>query len=97
MSTPRIGLVGASDDLLGQLEPLVRDGKADADPAPFDDPMSLYEDDPAVRAAKWLQGIWRGRGSFSPSSWRLTRQDWLRHRRHDIALHGITDLQKALR
>lgn len=72
VSTPRIGLVGATDDLLGQLQPLVRDGKATADPAPFDDPMSLYEQDPAVRVHKWLQGVWRGRGSVTPESWRLS-------------------------
>lgn len=72
VSTPRIGLVGATDDLLGQLQPLVRDGKATADPAPFDDPMSLYEEDPAVRVHKWLQGVWRGRGSVTPESWRLS-------------------------
>lgn len=72
VSTPRIGLVGATDDLLGQLQPLVRDGKATADPAPFDDPMSLYEEDPAVRVHKWLLGVWRGRGSVTPESWRLS-------------------------
>ena len=34
--------------------------------------MSLYEDDPAVRVAKWVQAIWRGRCSFTPGSWRLS-------------------------
>jgi len=72
VSTPRIGLVGATDDLLGQLQPLVRDGKATADPAPFDDPMSLSEEDPAVRVHEWFQGVWRGRGSVIPESWRLS-------------------------
>lgn len=72
VSTPRIELLGATDDLLAQLQPLVRDGKATADPAPYDDPMSLYEEDPVVRVQKWLQGVWRGRGSASPNSWRLS-------------------------
>ncbi len=71
VSTPRIELVGATDELLEQLQPLVRDGKANADPAPYDDPISLYEEDPAVRVHKWLQGIWRGRGHAAPGSWRL--------------------------
>ncbi len=34
--------------------------------------MSLYEEDPAVRVHKWLQGVWRGRGSVTPESWRLS-------------------------
>lgn len=33
--------------------------------------MSLYEEDPDVRVRKWLQGIWRGRGSVTPEFWRL--------------------------
>ena len=43
VATPLIELRGASDDLLQGLVPLVRAGQADADPPPFDDPMSLYE------------------------------------------------------
>ncbi|GBF07853.1 GCN5-related N-acetyltransferase [Deinococcus aerius] len=39
-------------------------------PDPFDDPMSLYEDNP-LRERKWLQAIWRGRGTVRPESWRL--------------------------
>jgi RimJ/RimL family protein N-acetyltransferase len=69
--TPRIELAAATDDLLGRLEPVVREGKATAEPAPFDDPMSLYEDDPDVRVQRWLQGVWRGRGSVAPDFWRL--------------------------
>lgn len=66
-----IELVGASDERLGELEHVVRAGRASADPAPFDDPMSLYEEDPDVRVRRWLQGIWRGRGSVTPEFWRL--------------------------
>lgn len=71
VTTPRLTLRGASDDLLAELVPLVRAGEAGADPAPFDDPMSLYEADPELRVQRWLQGIWRGRGSVSADFWRL--------------------------
>jgi RimJ/RimL family protein N-acetyltransferase len=71
VSTPRIELVGATDDLLGELQHVVRAGRAVSDPAPFDDPMSLYEEDPDVRVRKWLQGVWRGRGSVTADFWRL--------------------------
>lgn len=64
-------MVGATDALLEQLAPLVHDGKAVAEPAPYDDPMSLYEADPDERVIRWLQGIWRGRGTVSPAFWRL--------------------------
>lgn len=33
--------------------------------------MSLYEPDADLRLAKWMQGIWRGRGALSAQSWRL--------------------------
>lgn len=69
VTTPRLELRGATDDLLAELAPLVRSSKAAAHPAPYDDPMSLYEADPARRVAGWLQGIWRGRGRSDP--WRL--------------------------
>lgn len=69
--TPRLELRGATDGLLEQLAPVVRAGEADAQPASFDDPMSLYEGDPDLRVCKWLQGIWRGRGSVDPEYWRL--------------------------
>jgi len=71
VTTPRIELRGATDDLLEELVPLVRAGQADADPPPFDDPMSLYESDPDTRVQKWLQGIWRGRGRVDSEFWRL--------------------------
>ena len=68
--TPRLELHGATDDLLAQLLPLVRAGVVGQQPDPFDDPMSLYEDNP-VRERKWLQAIWRGRGTVRPEAWRL--------------------------
>ena len=71
VTTPRIELRGATDDLLEELVPLVRAGQADADPPPFDDPMSLYESDPDTRVQKWLQAIWRGRGRVASDFWRL--------------------------
>jgi RimJ/RimL family protein N-acetyltransferase len=71
VSTPRLELRGATDELLEELVPAVREGHADAVPPPFDDPMSLYESDPALRVHKWLQGIWRGRGSITSDFWRL--------------------------
>lgn len=67
--TPRLALHGATDELLARLLPAVREGVA-GPPDPFDDPMSLYEDNP-VRERKWLQAIWRGRGSVRPEAWRL--------------------------
>jgi RimJ/RimL family protein N-acetyltransferase len=71
VSTPRLSLAGATDDLLGELQDVVRAGRAMSDPAPYDDPMSLYEEDPDVRVRTWLQGVWRGRGSVTPDFWRL--------------------------
>ncbi|MFD1338922.1 GNAT family N-acetyltransferase [Microbacterium lemovicicum] len=71
VTTPRIELAGATDDLLGELQHVVWEGKATADPAPYDDPMSLYEADPDVRVRKWLQGVWRGRGSVTSDFWRV--------------------------
>lgn len=71
MTTPRIELRGATDDVLEELVPLVRAGQADADPPPFDDPISLYETDPDTRVQKWLQAIWRGRGRVAADFWRL--------------------------
>ena len=47
--TPRLTLVGASDEQLERLVPLVRAGIADAEPWPFDDPISFYADWPAPR------------------------------------------------
>lgn len=71
VTTPQIELVGATDHLLEKLEPIVRTGKASAEPAPYDDPMSLYEEDPEIRVVKWLQSVWRGRGIVTADFWRL--------------------------
>ncbi|CCH78020.1 GCN5-related N-acetyltransferase [Nostocoides japonicum T1-X7] len=71
IGTPRLELRSATDELLDELAVAVRAGKTDAEPAPYDDPMSLYEPDPDLRVAKWLQGIWRGRGRVEPGAWRL--------------------------
>jgi len=68
--TPKLELHGATDVLLTQLLPIVREGVAERQPDPFDDPMSLYDDNP-VRERKWLQAIWRGRGTVRPEAWRL--------------------------
>ena len=68
--TPHLELHGATDELLTRLLPVVRAGVADQAPFPFDDPMSLYDDNP-VREWKWLQGIWRGRGTVTADFWRL--------------------------
>lgn len=69
--TPRLELRGATDELLERLAPLVRAGKATADPPPWDDPSSFYEPDPDRRVEGWLRGVWRGRGTVSPDRWRL--------------------------
>ncbi|ADB32593.1 GCN5-related N-acetyltransferase [Kribbella flavida DSM 17836] len=71
VTTPAVELRAASDDLLDELADVVRAGKAHADPAPYDDPMSLYEPDPELRVARWLRSIWRGRGRVEPDAWRL--------------------------
>jgi RimJ/RimL family protein N-acetyltransferase len=71
VKTPRLELVGADDERLAALAPLVREGKVFAEPAPYDDPMSFYESDPDVRVSKWLQSVWRGRGRFGPAEFRL--------------------------
>jgi len=71
VTTPRIELRGATDDLLEQLAPAVHAGKAMDDPKPYDDPFWAYESDPDVRVHKWLQGIWRGRGTVNEDRWRL--------------------------
>lgn len=69
--TPKVELVGATDDLLAELVPAVRDGKATADPPPWDDPSSFYEPDADRRVQGWLRGVWRGRGTLTPERWRL--------------------------
>lgn len=68
--TPRLSLLGATDDLLERLVPVVRNGVATAPPWPFDDPMSLYKDSPD-REWAWLRGVWAGRARISDSFWRL--------------------------
>ncbi len=69
--TPRLTLAAATDDLLERLVPVVRAGVVvDDEPAPFDDPMSLYEDNPA-REWRWLRRIWAGRSRVDAGYWRL--------------------------
>jgi RimJ/RimL family protein N-acetyltransferase len=70
ITTPKLVLAGASDDLLERLIPVVRAGVASPEQSPFDDPMSLYEDNPQ-REWKWLRGIWAGRARVTPQSWRF--------------------------
>lgn len=71
ITTPRLALVGAADEVLEQLAPLVRAGKATSDPPPWDDPSSFYEADPDRRVQGWMRGVWRGRGTVEPDRWRL--------------------------
>ena len=71
VSTPRLELRGATDELLETLAPLVAAGKATAEPPPWDDPSAFYENDPEVRVAKWLQGVWHARGTVRADAWRL--------------------------
>jgi RimJ/RimL family protein N-acetyltransferase len=68
--TPRLLLLGATDELLGRLVPVVGKGVVTAEPWPFDDPMSLYKDSPD-REWSWLRGVWAGRGKVSDTFWRL--------------------------
>jgi RimJ/RimL family protein N-acetyltransferase len=70
VETPRLTLLGATDDLLYQLLPVVRAGIVSGTESPFDDPMSLYADSPE-REWRWLRAIWKGRGAANPDSWRL--------------------------
>lgn len=71
VTSPSLELRAATDDLLEQLAPLVGAGEADADPPPYDDPISLYTEDPDERVAGWLRGVWRGRGVVGPERWRI--------------------------
>ena len=84
--TPRLELCAATDDVLEQLAPLVRSGEAMADPPPWDDPSSFYEADPDVRVRKWLQGVWRGRGTVRPEA----------RRRDDIEMSGVDECRAML-
>lgn len=67
---PRLSLLGATDDLLAQLVPAVRQGIASTPPWPIDDPSSFYKDNPE-REWSWLRGVWAGRAKVSDSFWRL--------------------------
>ena len=71
LTPPPLQLRGATDDRLEALAPAVAAGKAMADPPPWDDPCSFYEPDPDARVRRWMQGIWRGRGTVRPDAWRL--------------------------
>ena len=62
--TPRLSLLGATDEWLERLVPTVRTGVANEPPWPFDDPNSLYKDSPD-REWSWLRRIWTGRGKVS--------------------------------
>lgn len=68
--TPRLSLLGATDELLERLVPVVRQGVVTEQPWPFDDPMSLYKDSPD-REWSWLRRVWTGRGNVSDGYWRL--------------------------
>lgn len=68
--TPRLSLLGASDDLLERLVPVVRKGVVTGPPLPFDDPISLYRDSPD-REWTWLRAVWNGRAKVSDAFWRL--------------------------
>ena len=68
--TPRLSLLGATDELLEMLVPVVRKGVVTTEPWPFDDPMSLYKDSPD-REWSWLRAVWSGRSRVSDSFWRL--------------------------
>jgi RimJ/RimL family protein N-acetyltransferase len=68
--TPRLTLCAATDDRLELLLPVVRAGVATTEPLPFDDPMSLYEDNP-TREWRWLRAVWKARARVEPDWWRL--------------------------
>jgi RimJ/RimL family protein N-acetyltransferase len=70
VETPRLELLGATDELLYELLPTVRAGVVSAEENPFDDPISLYDESPQ-REWRWLRGIWKGRASVGPGFWRL--------------------------
>jgi RimJ/RimL family protein N-acetyltransferase len=70
VTTPRLRLLGATDERLEQLIPVVREGVVRDDELPFDDPMSFYEPSP-TREWRWMRAIWSGRARTQPSWWRL--------------------------
>ena len=71
VTTPRLALRGATDDLLAELVPVVRAGVVGDDDSPFDDPMSLYEASP-TREWRWLRAVWSARARAEPQWWRLS-------------------------
>jgi RimJ/RimL family protein N-acetyltransferase len=71
VTTPRLNLCAATDDLLELLLPVVRSGVATTEPLPCDDPMSLYEDNP-TREWRWLRAVWAARARVEPQWWRLS-------------------------
>ena len=70
VTTPRLRLRGATDERLEELIPIVRDGIVRDDEAPFDDPISYYEQSP-TREWRWMRRIWAARSRVEPSFWRL--------------------------
>ncbi len=67
--TPKLELHGATDDLLAQLLPIVREGVVKGQPYPFDDPMSFTK---TIRCVKGSGSKPSGVGAaMSPGSWRL--------------------------
>src|SRR5262249_38999328 len=58
--TPRLSLLEATDELRERLGPVVRKGVVTAAPWAFDDPMSLYKDNPD-REWAWLRVVWASR------------------------------------
>jgi RimJ/RimL family protein N-acetyltransferase len=70
VTTPRLKLRGATDDLLERLIPIVREGVVQGDEVPFDDPISHYEPSP-TREWRWLRAIWSARARTEATWWRL--------------------------
>lgn len=68
--SPKLTLAAADDDLLERLVPVIREGVVSPGQMPFDDPMSLYEDNPQ-REWNWLRRIWAGRARVDPQQWRF--------------------------
>lgn len=70
IATPRLRLLGASDDRLEGLIPIVREGVVQGGELQFDDPMSFYELSP-TREWRWLRAVWRARARTEAAWWRL--------------------------
>lgn len=71
VTTPRLRLLGATDDRLAELVPIVRAGVVQGDELPFDDPISHYEPSP-TREWRWLRAVWSARSRTDSSWWRLS-------------------------